>query len=467
MNSRILIIEDDTALSQILAMNFEDLGHEVVEASTLARARELVLQENPDLILMDQGLPDGKGYDLLCEFSEQQVSAAMVMMTAEHDLELAISAIKVGAFDFIHKPIKTEELNHTISRALEHQKLSRQVEALGAVGEEVLSQPRLLGQSQAMLNVSKEIALIAESPSRVLITGESGTGKELIASAIHYHSHRSGPFIALNCAALVDNLLESELFGHEKGAFTGAVSRKPGKFEVAVDGTLFLDEIGEMALPLQAKLLRVLQEGTFERIGGHQQLYSNARIIAATNRNLLEEVAQGRFREDLYYRLNALGIHLPPLRERSEDIPLLIDGLLARICRAEGKTLLSISSVAQRMLQRYEWPGNIRELENILTQAVIRSRGATIEADALVLPGQTVSEVMDVAGKKCSVGAVGKQDGDFLTLDQVEAIHIQDVLDYTEGHKGNACKILDISRPALDRKINRYDLLVAKKMVKQ
>jgi len=475
MNSRILIIEDDTALSQILAMNFEDLGHYVVEANTLKRARELVAQDMPDLILMDQGLPDGKGYDLLCEFSEQKITSVMVMMTAEHDLELAISAIKAGAFDFIHKPIKTEELNHTINRALEHQKLSRQVASLGAVSEDVLSQPRLLGQSKAMLNVSKEIALIAESPSRVLVTGESGTGKEMIASAIHYHSRRTGPFIALNCAALVDNLLESELFGHEKGAFTGAVARKIGKFEIAADGTLFLDEIGEMALPLQAKLLRVLQEGTFERVGGHQQLHSNARVIAATNRNLLEEVAQKRFREDLYYRINALSIHLPPLRERSEDIPLLIEGLLTRICRTEGKALLSISAEAKQILQRYEWPGNIRELENILTQAVIRTRGVSIEVEALVLPqglagtctaGTDTGNSADNNGNnKYAATTLHQLDSnDFKTLDQVEALYIQQVLTFTEGHKGKTCNILDISRPALDRKIVRYELIVSKKV---
>ncbi len=448
MNARILLVEDDAALGKILTMHFEDLGHEVHHTPTLALAHKNIIEQQPDLIILDQGLPDGKGYDFLCQVVADGLLATIIMMTAEHDLELAIAAIKAGAFDFIHKPIKTEALDYTVKRALEHQCLSRQVQVLSDLTQAPDTQPRLLGQSQAMLNISKEIALIADSQARVLVTGESGTGKELIARAIHHHSHRSGPFLAVNCAALVDNLLESELFGHERGAFTGATQRKPGKFELAANGTLFLDEIGEMAQPLQAKLLRVLQEGTFERLGGTQQLQSNARVIAATNRNIAYEIEQKRFREDLFYRLNTLQIHLPPLRERNEDIPIISTGLLKRICRNEGKPLLQLSNAALQMLQRYDWPGNIRELENILTQAVIRVRGQKIESHHLNL-NTNIQQAADI-----DKGITPR------SLAEIEAEHVGKVLAYCKGHKGNSCQILGISRPALDRKINRYGLIV-------
>ena len=450
MNSRILLVEDDSALAQILTMHFEELGYEVHHSITLAEAHETIIEQQPDLIILDQGLPDGKGYDFLCKIIAEGVQATTIMMTAQHDLELAIAAVKAGAFDFIHKPIKTEALDYTVKRALEHQCLSRQVKALSDLTVAPETQPRLLGQSQVMLNISKEIALIADSYARVLITGESGTGKELIARAIHHHSHRKGPFLAVNCAALVDNLLESELFGHERGAFTGAAQRKPGKFELAANGTLFLDEIGEMAQPIQAKLLRVLQEGTFERLGGTQQLTSNARVIAATNRDLLHEIQQNQFREDLFYRLNTLQIHLPPLRERIEDIPLISEGLLERICRNEGKAIMQLTASALRLLQQYDWPGNIRELENILTQAVIRVRGSVIESQHLNLNYGT------------DTAADNGIESEPKSLSEMESEHIRKVLDYCCGHKGKTCQILGISRPALDRKIERYSLVVNK-----
>ncbi len=454
MLARILLVEDDSALAQMLMLHFEDLGHEVFHALSLREADHLVVEHLPDLVILDQGLPDGKGYDWLCQTMKGDSKTSIIMMTAEHDLELAIAAIKAGAFDFIHKPIKTEELDHTVARALEQQQLTRQVRELSAVNDTVHTEPRLIGKSQVMLDISKEIALVSESQARVLITGESGTGKELVARAIHHNSQRSGPFLAVNCAALVDNLLESELFGHERGAFTGATNRKPGKFELAANGTLFLDEIGEMALPLQAKLLRVLQEGSFERVGGSQQLHSNARVIAATNRDLPQEIAKGNFREDLYYRLNALEIQLPPLRERREDLPLLIEGLMQRVCRSEGKCPVSLDDGALAGLKHYDWPGNIRELENVLTQAVIRCRTNLIHEGDLNLKSNSNTH-------NESTAATG-QAGQPLTMAELEARHIQYVLDYCGGHKGKTCKVLEISRPALDRKIERYHLEVAK-----
>jgi len=450
MNARILLVEDDSALAQILTLHFEEGGHEVFHAPTLKLARQLIAEKQPDLVILDQGLPDGKGIDFLLSLERDGLDMAVVMMTAQHDLDLAIAAIQAGAFDFVHKPITTEELEHTVKIALEHRRLTRQVEVLSTSQAGVNDLPKLLGRSEAMLSISKDIALVAQSQTRVLITGESGTGKELIARAIYNHSRCAGVFLALNCAALVDNLLESELFGHERGAFTGANNRKSGKFELAANGILFLDEIGEMALPLQAKLLRVLQEGTFERLGGSQVLESNARVIAATNRDLAVEVEEGRFREDLFYRLNTIQIALPPLRDRKEDITMLVDGLLERICRNEGLPLVSVTGGANALIKQYNWPGNIRELENVLTQALIRGRGAPITAQHLSLPADILM----------AHGGAGPatHTGPLQSLDELEAGHIQLVLDYCAGHKGKSCEILKISRPALDRKIARYQL---------
>lgn len=449
MQARIQLIEDDIALAKIMAMHFEDLGHEVCHATSLNKARKLIQEKEPDLVLLDQGLPDGKGIEFLAELVEADCSATIIMITAEHDLELAIKAIRIGAYDFIHKPVKTDELDHIVQRALENQRLSRQVKVLSSFAEIEERQPRLLGHSQAMLDVGKEIALVAASQARVLITGESGTGKELVARAIHHHSQKPGPFLAINCAAMVSDLLESELFGHEKGAFTGATNRKPGKFELAIDGTLFLDEIGELALPLQAKLLRVLQEGTFERVGGTQLLHSNARIVAATNRDLATEILQDRFREDLFYRLNTMEIHLPPLRERREDVPMLVEGLLEKICRSEGRAPMHVTPEAMAILKSSSWQGNIRELENVLSQAVLRARSNIIDESQIYCADQL------------SHGVRHEPSRQPLLLAEIEAQHIQFTLDYVEGHKGKACELLGISRPALDRKIEKYGITLS------
>ncbi|MES9845266.1 MAG: sigma-54 dependent transcriptional regulator [Candidatus Sedimenticola sp. PURPLELP] len=451
MRYRLLIIEDDAGLNQMLQFHFEDLGFEVSGVSNCNDAL-VQLEDNAfDLLLLDQQLPDGNGIDLLTKICGENPEQPVIMMTGQHDLELAIRAIKAGAADFIHKPIKTEELQHVVERVLENRRLSRQVEALQQDAPENLQQRDLIGRSDAMLKVSKAIALSAASDATVLITGESGTGKEVVARLIHMHSGKNGPFIAVNCAAIVDTLLESELFGHEKGAFTGAEARKPGKFELAQDGTLFLDEIGELAQPLQAKLLRALQEHVFERVGGTQQIRSNARVIAATNRDLFAEANAGNFREDLAYRLKVVSIHLPPLRERKEDIPLLADALISKIAGKIHKQPLKLTDGAVGILQGYNWPGNVREMENILTQALVHARGNLVTPDLLQL---------EPAGKE--VAQPGNTPGDHgraeRSLEQVEAEHIQLVLNHTGGHKGKTCDILEISRPALDRKIKKYNL---------
>jgi len=452
MSKRMLIIEDDTSLNQMLQLHFDEQGFQVTGVPRCEAGLSSLEQRVYDLILLDQQLPDGTGLELLHQIREREPEQAVIMMTGQHNLELAIQAIKAGAADFIHKPIKTEALQIIVDRVLENRRLSREVEALQAPSGTVLEGRELIGRSAAMLQVSKAIALCAGSGATVLISGESGTGKEVVARLVHTYSERKGPFVTVNCAAIVDTLLESELFGHEKGAFTGADSRKIGKFELAQDGTLFLDEIGELAAPLQAKLLRVLQEQVFERVGGNQQISSNARVIAATNRDLFSEVENGGFREDLAYRLQVISIHIPPLRERREDIPLLAQALIGRIARRIHKLAMPLTEGALQLLQQHDWPGNVRELENMLTQALVQARSSALTTDLLPVRGRHNDKPPSAAP------ATPADDTPLQTLDQLEAAHIQRVLIHAGGHKGNSCKILGISRPALDRKILKYQL---------
>ncbi len=451
MAHQLLIIEDDASLNQMLQFHFEDLGFEVTGAFTCQDGIAHLNRHAFDLVLLDQQLPDGTGIELLKEIKAVLPDQPVVMMTGQHDLELAIEAIKIGAADFVHKPIKTQEMQHVVERVMENRRLSRQVEALKPEVSDTLENRELIGRSAAMLEVSKQIALSATSNATVLITGESGTGKEVVARLIHMHSGRTGAFVAVNCAAIVDTLLESELFGHEKGAFTGANERKPGKFELAEDGTLFLDEIGELAAPLQAKLLRALQEQVIERVGGTRQISCNARVVAATNRDLFAEAAAGRFREDLAYRLRVITIELPALRERNEDIPLLAKALIEKISRKIHKSALPLTEEALALLESHNWPGNVRELENLLTQALVHARGGAITPDLLPIAAPSKR-------KEASAENPAAPNQATKTLDQVEAEHIQRVLNHTGGHKGQSCEILDISRPALDRKIKKYGL---------
>ena len=448
MTTRVLIIEDDRSLNLMLSLHFEDQGFEVFSADHCAAGFDLAQQQPVELVLLDQQLPDGEGIDLLPRVIDVQPNASVIMMTGQHDLELAIQAIKLGAADFVHKPLKTEALQSTVDKVLAGQ--SPEPEQPPQERDRPMGD--LIGRSDAMLAVSKQIALSAANVATVMISGESGTGKEVVARLIHQHSNRSGPFVAINCAAIVDTLLESELFGHEKGAFTGADRSKPGKFEVATDGTLFLDEIAELAPQLQAKLLRALQERTIERVGGTTSLPINTRIIAATHRDLFAQASNGKFREDLAYRLNVITIDLPPLRKRREDIPLLATALLEKAARNNDKESPALARSAVEALQRHDWPGNVRELENTLTQALMLARDGQITANHLRFRDST--SVTSTASNHETAPT-----GDPLrSLEEVEAEHIQRVLDHTSGHKGRSCEILGISRPALDRKIQKYQL---------
>ena len=449
MNHKLLIIEDDASLSQMLTLHFEEQDFEVVAAFDCHSARQLAEQSQPDLILLDQQLPDGLGNELLPDLLNLAPKTRVIMMTGVHDLELAIQAIKDGAADFIHKPVKTEVLQQAVDQALAHRPTAEPTQS-DLPPTQIKG---LVGRSEAMLQVSKDIALSAESAATVLITGESGTGKEVIARLIHQHSNRSGPFVAVNCAAIVDTLLESELFGHEKGAFTGAASRKAGKFELASDGTLFLDEIGELALPVQAKLLRALQERMIEPVGSIQSIATNARVIAATHKDLFKAAAAEQFREDLAWRLSVINIHLPPLRERMEDIPLLARVLLEKAAIHTEKPAPPITDASMHALMQYDWPGNVRELENTLTQALIHARNAEITPDLLTFKSrQSVPEAVPAAVES-EAEAIPP-----CSLEEMESAHVQKVLNYTGGHKGRSSRILGISRPALDRKIKKYGL---------
>lgn len=446
MTHKLLIIEDDSSLSQMLTLHFEDQGMEVQVAHDCRTALRQAESLQPDLILLDQQLPDGLGNEQIPRLLAISPASRIIMMTGVHDLELAIQAIQDGAADFIHKPVKTSILQAAVDKALAYTPTAAPTQ------DQPAQQIReLIGRSDAMLEVSKQIALSAQSKATVLITGESGTGKEIVARLIHQYSGLPGEFVAINCAAIVDTLLESELFGHEKGAFTGATSSKPGRFQQAQDGTLFLDEIGELAPQLQAKLLRALQEQVVEPVGSTLAVAVNARIIAATHRDLFEAAREDQFREDLAYRLDVVHIHLPPLRERREDIPLLVAALLARAAGTMERTAPPVDPQAIDLLLHHEWPGNVRELENVLPQALVQAREGAITADLIRFhaPQDTVSSP-----------SPAEDEDTLLTLEEVEARHIQKVLWHTGGHKGNTCQILGISRPALDRKTKKYGLQV-------
>jgi DNA-binding NtrC family response regulator len=450
--ANILIIEDNEAFSELLFMHLEDINHSPQAAYSIEQARQLLRENMPDAVLLDQQLPDGFGIDLLKEIVASPPYPPVIMITGVTDNMLAIQAMGLGAYDFIRKPMDEIELDITLSNALKSYRLSRQVSAITDTDDYKVDIGQIIGQSPAILDICKTIGSIASKNAPVLITGESGTGKEVVARALHYHSSRTGLFLPINCSALAENLLESELFGHEKGSFTGANTRKEGKFELAVDGTLFLDELGEMPPSLQAKLLRVLQDGSFARVGGSQTIQSNARILAATNRDLKAMVKAGKFREDLYYRLNVIHIHLPPLRERPQDISILTEHLLGKINTKQHTAIKKITEKAWRNITAYHWPGNVRELENALTRAAILARTDSITPDLMALPKEPESE------NNTAQQAETKSSLRLISLDLLEKEHIQKILEHTRWHKGKACEILEISRPALDRKIIKYEL---------
>ncbi len=444
MKETVLLIEDDKIMRISLEDALRGVGYDVLSFETGTEALRSVNSISFDVVLTDFRLPDLDGFDILKEITGRQ-EVPVIMMTAYGTIKDAVEAMKLGAFDYLTKPFALDELFLLIRRALEIKGLKEENIRLRKDLRRCYNAPGITGESAAVKKVLSLIEKVSVSDATVLILGESGTGKELVATTIHYQSRRRDkPLIKVNCAALPEGLIESELFGHEKGAFSGAVRRKPGRFEAAAGGTIFLDEIGDLPLATQAKILRVIQERQFDRVGGTATLTVDVRIIAATNRALEEDVKTGRFREDLYYRLNVIPIVMPPLRERREDIPALIESFLDKYAGG-GAKMVRFTPEARELLLAYDYPGNIRELSNIVERCVTLSLSGTIGREELP-----------------SFIAGGKRQGKNLRLSDIageaERNHILKVLLTTQGNKTKAAEMLGISRKTLWEKINAYGI---------
>ncbi len=446
---RVLVADDDTEIRQLLKALLEGEGYEVSEASSGAEILTLVASKPPDLVLMDLRMPEGGGIEILDKLNAQDDEVGAIIMTAYGTANTAIQAIQRGAFDYVTKPFELDNVLLTVGRYFEHRELAAEVEALRS--EMLITQDpmeKIVGNSPKMQDIYKTIGRVARSDATVLIWGETGTGKELVANAMHYNStRRNGPFIKVNCAALPESLLESELFGHEKGSFTGALVQRKGRFELANHGSIFLDEIGEMTLATQRKLLRVLQEREFERVGSSTPIKVDVRVIAATNRDLAKEVQEGRFREDLFYRLNVIALHLPPLREKKEDIPELV----AYFCNKHRFTSDSepsqFSPEAMELLTSHEWPGNVRELENVVERAVVTAQGGVIMPDHVRF---------NPAGEKRIVDVVQRVQ-DRVQFDQivaeVERHALDQALDLEHGDHRKAAELLSLPIKTFEEKL--------------
>ena len=445
---RILIIDDERPLLESLEMFLTEKEYAVKCATTAEEGIRLCAVFDPHVIVLDIRLPDMNGLDVLQELVRTG-RRNIIIITAFHDMDTTIKAVKFGAFDYIPKPIDVEELDSAIEKALKTSVSARSDSAVSLDPSSVYMEGKIIGKSRGMKDIFKEIGVLSGNRVTILIEGETGTGKELIARAIHHNSScKEHPFRVINCSTIVGNLLESELFGHEKGAFTGASHAKKGKFELAGEGTIFLDEIGEIPFELQSKLLRFLQEREFERLGGEKKIKSDARVIAATNKDLKQMVEKGLFREDLYYRLNVATIKVPPLRQRRQDMPLLVEYLLKKINGEVNKDVRKVEESALKLMMEYEWPGNIRELENILTHAAINTQGDTI-FEELIAP---------LLGKETNNHVNSKEMDDIeQSLKDIEKDHIIAVLNRTHWHLGQACELLGITRPTLRHKLKMYN----------
>lgn len=443
----ILVVDDEPAQLELLSGFLKKQGFETVLAQSATKALEIFRHEPFDLIVTDQKMPDMSGLDLLKAVRAINPEASVIVITAYGTVDTAVAAIKSGAADYLTKPVNLDELLYRVEQVRERGRLLSENRELREALEIHHRIEGIIGEGGRMLEVFSLVRRVAPSEATVLIRGESGTGKELIAKAIHYGSPRaSGPMIRVNCAALPETLLESELFGHEKGAFTGALAARKGRFELADGGTLFLDEIGDLPLPLQAKLLRVLQEREFERIGSSKPVRVNVRILAATHRDLEALLKVGQFREDLYYRLNVVTIGLPPLRERREDLPLLMDHFLRLFAQKNRKTIRGFTQEAREILLRYDYPGNVRELENIIERAVVLTRDDVIGTADLPLSSQGLE------------GEERKQAGLPATVEAVERKMITEALARSGGVQTRAAEMLGISERALRYKLNKYGL---------
>jgi two-component system, NtrC family, response regulator AtoC len=446
---KILIADDEKNMRWILEKNLKDEGFGVIEAADGEEAFELFLDQEPDMVILDYRMPGIDGIEVLKRIKTINEKVPVIMVTAHGSTDAAVEAMKLGAIDYISKPFEMEELKMAIKKALNIEELNKTIDYLKTQVVEAYDK-RIIGNSKKMQDIYDIIGRVADTPATVLITGESGTGKELIANAIHNKSsRRDKPYIKVNCGAIPEALLESELFGYEKGAFTGAQNRKVGRFDRAQGGTLFLDEIGELSFPLQVKILRVLQEREFERVGGTEVIKADIRIVAATNRDLEKMVHEGTFREDLLYRLKIIPIQIPALRERKEDICLLVDFFIHKYSTEMNKGPVVIENDAIKILTHYDFPGNIRELENIIERLVILSVDGKITAS--ILPKEVVK------------GAYSKKDifilpPEGISLEEVEESLVRQAFDMAKGNQTQAAKLLGISRHALIYRMEKLKL---------
>jgi two-component system response regulator AtoC len=443
---KILIIDDQTSILESLSLFFDEKGYEIITANSGRKGLEKVTSEEPDIVILDIHLQDLNGIDVLRDIKAISERTHIIMITAYHDMEKTIEVMKMGAYDYIRKPINIEELDFTVQKIAETIELKNKLSIYIEDQKDQNKLDTIIGNTRSMLQIFKMIGLTCNNRATLLIQGETGTGKGLIAKAIHYNGmYKKEPFVNVNCSALVDTLLESELFGHEKGAFTHAIQQKKGKFELAGDGTIFLDEIGELPLHIQVKLLRFLQEREFERVGSESTIKSNARIIAASNRNITQLVQEGKFREDLSFRLKIVTINVPTLRERKSDIPLLVEFFLQKFSKELHKEQRQISNEALDKLMSYDWPGNVRELENVIMRALVLSREDVIMGSDISL------EAMKDQSYKEEKTALK-------SLEEAEKELITRVFISTKGHLGKTCDLLKISRPTLRKKMEKYDI---------
>ncbi len=452
----ILIVDDDLAHRVMLRKLIGGWGYHVFEANDGAVAIEEVRKRSFDLILMDIRMVKVSGIEALEQIKKINPNIPVIIMTAYASVETAVSALKKGAYDYLTKPLDFDELQIVIKRATEHSMLKKENEYLKERLGEKFNRQNIIGQSAAMVRLLEIVEQVAPTQATILITGESGTGKEIIANAIHANSNRkNAPFVKINCAALTETLLESELFGHEKGAFTGADRKREGKFLQADSGSIFLDEVSEMSPAMQVKLLRVLQERELTRVGGSEVLKVDVRVIAASNKDLKKEIQQGRFREDLFYRLNVVALTVPPLRERKEDIPLLAQHFLQEFSARNSKNVTNFTSQAVEKLSQYPWPGNVRELMNAIERAVVLSRNAYLDEGELTLlmaDERGVSNTDQSAAASQSAGASGNW-----SLTEVEKRSILEALQQAGGNKSEAARRLGITRKTLRKKLEKYE----------
>jgi DNA-binding NtrC family response regulator len=463
---KILIVDDEESVRYSFRKLFREPGCEIIEAGNGLEAITVIKKDLPDLVLMDIEMPGLNGLDAIQKIKALHPQLPVIIITAFGTTERVIAAMKYGAYEYLEKPFDVGRLKEVVSEALEMKRLSDEDNSMEILPSDTHTGEQIVGMSPAIKEVYKMIGRVAASDVSVLLSGESGTGKELVAKAIHRYSDRSDkPFIAINCAAIPDTLLESELFGFEKGSFTDASHMKEGKFEMADKGTLFLDEVADMSLTLQAKLLRVLQEGTFERLGSNKVIKVNVRVISATNKNLENAIATKNFREDLYYRLKVITITLPPLRMHTEDIPLLTNYFLSRHCQEMKKPMVTVPPETMDGLMKYSWPGNVRELENLLKRALLLSKSNVITPDLLQTEISATQTIMNAgiksAGSSFFPDNLEDYDGSLFkyVIDQVEKELIEKALGHTRGNQVKTAKLLGISRAMLHERMEKFGLL--------